>query len=265
MKSLMLCMIALLVGAAFAEDVKESASNDGKKTTMSAAEKRERFLKMTGGRILKPQSGLGSFGFVNAQTNVPMSELVYMAKLINRDTMLETKVFACGDKMNVGLLKKLGIQMGVSVVCDKDEPTLIVAPEEGWAVVNVAKLGEGADGKMMYSKRVRKELYRAFGMVTGACGSSYDGNLLDPIREPSDLDMYPESDLALPYDMLQKIPKFCKPYGLRPWVMTTYRHACIDGWAPAPTNDYQRAVWDQVHEAPTKPLVIAPETKREAK
>jgi hypothetical protein len=31
--------------------------------------------------------------------------------------------------------------------------------------------------------------------------------------------------------------------------MTTYRNAVMEGWAPAPTNDIQRAVWDAVKSA----------------
>ena len=27
--------------------------------------------------------------------------------------------------------------------------------------------------------------------------------------------------------------------------MTSYRKACQEGWAPAPTNEYQKAVWEQ--------------------
>ena len=229
---------------------------------MSQAEKRERFMKITGGKIIRPQSGMGCFAFINAQTNAPVSELVRVAALIYRDTKIETKVIACGDKMGAALMKRLGVQLGVSVVAESGAPALVVVPEEGWAVVNVTRLMEGQDGKLMFAKRVRQELYRAFGLLAGGCGSSYEGNLLDPIREPSDLDIYPDSDTAMPFDMLQKIPKFCKAYNVRPWVETSYRRACIDGWAPAPTNDYQRAIWDQVHAAPTKPIVITPESKR---
>ena len=42
----------------------------------------------------------------------------------------------------------------------------------------------------------------------------------------------------------------------------TYWQACKEGWAPAPTNDVQKAIWDKVHSLPTAPLKIAPEPKK---
>ena len=40
---------------------------------------------------------------------------------------------------------------------------------------------------------------------------------------------------------------------LRP---TTYAAACRMGWAPPPTNDIQRVIWDKVHAVPAKPMKI---------
>ena len=34
--------------------------------------------------------------------------------------------------------------------------------------------------------------------------------------------------------------------GMQPFRRTTYRNAVREGWAPAPTNDAQRAIWDAV-------------------
>ncbi len=46
----------------------------------------------------------------------------------------------------------------------------------------------------------------------------------------------------------------------------TYRRACQEGWAPAPTNDVQRAIWEQVRadkeRGPTKPITISPPNKK---
>ena len=44
--------------------------------------------------------------------------------------------------------------------------------------------------------------------------------------------------------------------GVTPWKVTTYKRACEEGWAPAPTNEYQQAIWDKVHAVPTEPLKI---------
>ena len=51
-------------------------------------------------------------------------------------------------------------------------------------------------------------------------------------------------------------------YGMTPLTIASYRTACRNGWAPAPTNDIQKAIWDEIHAMPTEPLKIKPETKK---
>ena len=268
MKLLSAIIAATCAMTALAETSTAASTNSTVASTNSAAGantrllKRAAVLRATGGRLLMPGSGKGVFAFANAQSRLPQNAIQDLANRIQTDTMIEIRVVANSDEMGTETLKKLGAQMGVSIVDAPGKPTLVVAPEEGWAVVNVAKLGEGKDGAANFAKRVRKEIYRAFGMVAGGCGSSYQGNLLDPIRSPDDLDMYPESDLQMPIDMLQKMPKFCERFGVKPWRMTTYRRACHEGWAPPPKDEYQKAIWDKVHALPTEPLKIAPEAKK---
>ena len=50
-----------------------------------------------------------------------------------------------------------------------------------------------------------------------------------------------------------------------PGKRSVYRKACEEGWAPAPTNDVQKAIWDKVHAMPTEPIKIKPETKKTEK
>ena len=49
-----------------------------------------------------------------------------------------------------------------------------------------------------------------------------------------------------------------------PVMMVTYGRAVREGWAPAPTNEYQKAIWDKIHAMPTEPIKIKPETKKVA-
>ena len=44
--------------------------------------------------------------------------------------------------------------------------------------------------------------------------------------------------------------------------MTTYLKACQEGWAPAPTNDYQKAIWEETRKLPEKPLQIKFDPKK---
>ena len=43
-----------------------------------------------------------------------------------------------------------------------------------------------------------------------------------------------------------KIMTHAQKLGMQPQRMTTYRKAVEEGWAPAPTNDLQRTVWEEV-------------------
>ena len=60
----------------------------------------------------------------------------------------------------------------------------------------------------------------------------------------------------VPMDKVQAIGAYLAAHGVTPLVTAHYRQACKQGWAPAPTNEYQKAIWDQVHEIPTEPLKI---------
>ena len=48
---------------------------------------------------------------------------------------------------------------------------------------------------------------------------------------------------------------------------TSYHKACEEGWAPAPTNEVQKAIWEQVkadkERGPTNPIKIEPPKKGE--
>ena len=50
--------------------------------------------------------------------------------------------------------------------------------------------------------------------------------------------------------------------GVRSVRLASYRQACREGWAPAPTNDVQRAIFEQVkadkERGPTNPITIPP-------
>lgn len=58
--------------------------------------------------------------------------------------------------------------------------------------------------------------------------------------------------------MIRSVPSF----GLTPPRRVPYHRACEEGWAPPPTNDIQKAIWEKVHALPTEPIRIKPETKK---
>ena len=139
---------------------------------------------------------------------------------------------------------------------------MIAAPEDGWAAINVPKLSVGLDTDAAKAKfgpsRLRKEMMRAFAYACGCGGTGFPGNTLN-VATVQALDYVDE---FIPNDALQNILKLSKERGMTPSVMTTYNRACQEGWAPAPTNDIQKAVWDKVHTLPQNPIKIEYDPKK---
>ena len=61
---------------------------------------------------------------------------------------------------------------------------------------------------------------------------------------------------------LPAIVSHLKQLGVKPIVTSTYRQAVREGWASAPTNEYQKAIWDKVHSAPKNPMKIEFDPKK---
>ena len=66
----------------------------------------------------------------------------------------------------------------------------------------------------------------------------------------------------IPVDVFDKIDASAKKRGLRPEILANYYEACEQGWAPAPTNDIQKAILDKVHAIPANPIKIKFDPKK---
>lgn len=148
------------------------------------------------------------------------------------------------------------------VLADQGEkvPTLLCAPEENWATVNVTRLLAGDPDAATLKSRIIKELWRALGYALGAANSQQQPCVMRPIRKASDLDTYPVA-MVTPMPLMA-MRNTMASIGFAAGGMTSYRKACEEGWAPAPTNDVQKAVWDKVHEVPKKPIKIEFDPKK---
>ena len=161
-------------------------------------------------------------------------------------------VVALGEKecpgTRGGELRKEGRHLLAIVIsnCGKDKPALVVFPEERVAVVNedaAVKFAHGEEANI----RLVKECWRGIGFITGAGYSQNDAGVMQPVGSPLELDAV-EWQVIHPMSF-QQMSKFFKKYGAKRGRRTTYLRACEEGWAPAPTNDYQRAIWDEVKSA----------------
>lgn len=222
--------------------------------------------KRYGGKIRKAGSATGKVIFVNAQKIVPVGEMNAAFSFIDKQIK---PIWEIREVDSISLdnpkeeISQMGGNIGVVIADSNSLPALITAPEEGWAIVNVAKLAKGAEDKNVISSRVRKEIMRAFALAGGCAFMARGPIVLRPdIHVPSDLDVLSEESYGV--EPMLALTRLLPYFGVTPWLETTYKKACQEGWAPAPTNEFQKAIWDKVHAMPTEPIKIKPETKKVA-
>lgn len=253
MKNLVfVAVFAAVTGIAFAAepppfDLKKKPANEAERQARKAYMEK-RMLEHTGGKIVQPGSLKGEIVYVNCQTRADKAWLEESAAYFRDQAKFNIRI-ADGGKF---AFQKPQIQGNVSlfVVNDPALPALLVAPEDRWAVVNVAPLDNGKPA--FFKARVVKELARGFSALCGAMNSSYPAALTGGVTKPGDLDEF--SDARLPVDVIARFAPYLAPFGASPAVYSTYRSACKEGWAPAPTNDYQKAIFEKVQQEKSETL-----------
>lgn len=253
MKSL-IAVAALVAG--FQVIAAETGAPAKQQPDVQARAKMERKL---GGFLVKPGSQKGLVLVLDAQKTVAPDKTAAMVKRLADISLINFKyesadpsVAADGDW--TGLLKRKSATALVVIVSDDKTAPLLVSPDEQWAVVNAKRLelGLNEDGKKRFlADRVLKQVLRGIALMSGsACrfrqspGSAY-----------GILDLDNRGDM-LPMDQVQQLSDYLGRLGATHVKRTSYRKACQEGWAPQPTNDIQKAVWDEVHELPSKPLKL---------
>lgn len=236
------------------------------------AELKERFRVMTeqktGGKIRRAGSEKGMFVVLNAQSAVNDADLSPVISTIDQWVHVRAAIKSARSGVTVSIgnvkdeIKAAGGVLGVALVEADGLPAFLAAPEDGWVLVNVRALAKDAT-KEVLAARVRKEALRAYAFVTGGIYMSRAPFLMRDVKDVADLDAIPHEVFAL--DTLSHMNTSSSHYGLTPYYQTTYRKACTEGWAPAPTNDFQKAIWDEIHAMPTAPMKILPESQKQKK
>ena len=229
---------------------------------LTPQERQEKMLKATGGFIMAPNSLKGKVAIINTQDVVPEKDIQSVASRITSDAKMNFIYQKSAPADPAQLLKNSGAVAAVIVVNDEKQPIALIALEDGWAIVNVAKIGRGlktdeARAKFVPS-RTAKEISRCTAILCGGSRSQFKGNVMD-VNKLEDLDLIID---GLPMDRIVAMKDFLKAKGMTEEKRVPYRKACMEGWAPAPTNDYQKAVWDKVHSLPTNPIKVKYDPKK---
>lgn len=243
----------------FADDAVESAK---------AKNNREVMLRHTGGQIRRPDALPGEMIFINAQQTVASDKLASAVEFFGKTLRIPVKQANIEEKPTVETASTiLASQKAAAAVILTDDDSLampmLVAPEMKWAIVNVAWLKKGARSEAFTVARTEKEMVRAALIVCGAAASQYNESLMKAVTMPKHLDDLVNANP--PMDVVGRTKEYLNGIGISSNPYTTYLNACRQGWAPAPTNEYQKAVWDKVHaeqnEKPTNPIKIRPGMK----
>jgi hypothetical protein len=267
-----LVLIAAVAAAACAAGDEEYISvvtgkpvpKDGKYTVEQIKARDERVLKKTGGFIHQPAEGPQTL-LVDARAK-PTATLDEVARVYKLATHLDAQVAkeARGDVPPLEFAKaKMSAAKPLMLVMVVDggpgQPILSVFPEERVGIVNADKL-KGGDDPSAPEMRVMKETWRAIGFVGGLGFSPAENDIMQPLYSLKELDAnrYP---FIQPMNMA-RMYKMWKRFGVKKERRIPYRVAVQEGWAAQPTNDYQKAVWDQVkaekERGPTNPITIPP-------
>lgn len=211
--------------------------------------KREASRMRTGGLILDTRAQRGKVVVYNAQKLVEAATIRTETEKIATETMLRFEVaeaspVAFADAKS--LRDSNGGEVAVILSDTPAQPALAVLPDDALAYIGVEAL-KGGD----VTKRVATQLRRA---VAYACGCGSSAGLMARVAKPADLERAGEAQL--PYTTIQSMTDFLKELGVVPGHMVLYSKACREGWAPKPSNKYQKSAWKRVHEMPYSPLKI---------
>lgn len=258
MKTSIAIIIVNLLGSAYANSTNALIS-----TTEDARIAR---IARTGGQIEQPNSAKGKIVFVNTQEEMSANNISAAIKSL-KDVLTRYSVLVVSSKLDEPrkLKDKYNADIAVIIISKEGAPSLLVAPEENWAIINVHSLQKNLKSDVAKEKffeaRCRKEIMRGFACAAGGLDSTFPGNIMS-ITKIEELDFCEE---FLPFDKVNTLKSRMKAIGITPARSTSYRVACREGWAPAPTNDVQQAIWDKVkaeqNAAPTSPIRILPGQK----
>lgn len=219
------------------------------------------YKKQYGGNIIQPGSMKGRIAFFDeTDSKKEVDSVVSEIKAFWRvDVMRSTLGISATIENAEKLISENGATVGVFLISRDDYPVLLSAPQNRWSIVNVKKLKADSPDPAKLSRRIMKEVWRAFAYTCGGGGSSIKGCVMNPSYSLEDIDrlettmISPEGGAGMSESM--------KKLGITPCRRVTYRAACMEGWAPSPTNEFQKAIWEEVHKLPTNPLPLVKPAK----
>ena len=179
------------------------------------------------------------------------------AKKISEELRVQYKIHNVDQvSLNQGasILKNQKATAGVFLVSDESLPMLVTVPDQRYAFINTSLISNLSENK------IQTCIARALCLICGAGNRASTGHLLSPISDEKDFDKIQLKHI--PGDVLLTVQGFLRDSGIKTFQVRTYRQACAEGWAPQPSNEWQKAIWDKVHATPKNPMKIEFDPKK---
>lgn len=220
------------------------------------AHARKMIAQKVGGFLSRPGTPKGEIFYVNCQKRIPKEWIDESIRYFSEETKFKISYKEGTFQMPT---PEISGNATLFIIDDENLPAILHAPENSWAFVNVAVVAK-EKRPIFFEMRTKKQMSRAFALLCGASNSQYPRALTRGIINESDLDKNP--DPRLPVDVLARFQTYMEPLGVKANALVPYRRAVEEGWAPAPTNDIQKAIWNRVHAAPKNPMKIEFDPKK---
>lgn len=246
MKNIVFAISVILLGFVLAEDVPNT-----QKQEQENSDRRETMLRRTGGMVYSV--GKGKVVVVNCQNTISADTI--RERVEKTAFVLKYNCELRDGQWNLNAQTPDDATVAIYLVDDEALPMSLVAVEARWGVVNTRNLKLG--------NRFAKELTRVITLVAGAALSPAKTSVMKTVTQPADLDTLLSDGFT--QDMAMAIFANMEKLGATQSRPTSYLRACREGWASAPTNEYQKVIWEQVKAEmdtkPTKPLKIEKSSK----
>ena len=211
----------------------------------------------TGGMLAKPSTGKGKIVVLNAQKVWPKESVEAYFKELSLFFHARIEVLDSPEidyKDLAAEKQKTGAVAALQLV-DQGEasPRSLVSYEDSWGIANLGAFAK-AKGPIL-DGRAKRLVFRTFALTCGIGDPKSIGSTMWPAKDDVAFDGLYLPDRPFP-NLMDPILGHLEKLGLEMMQVRNYRQACQEGWAPAPVDDVQKAIWDKVHNPPTRPLKI---------
>ena len=215
----------------------------------------------SGGIVEKAYAGNVIRAF-NAQAVIPADKVAALTLQMRYETIVpfetvgaKSMTFAEAENAAAGFVGKDKVGAAVVIVNDPSKSDFYRASPEGrWAVLNVSPLKADNPAQERLEERFAKVYWHAVVRALGGGYAAVKPSVMTPFNDLKTLDAIPTTKPSP--DVVNLLIDTGALYGIKTITIASYRTACKQGWAPAPTNDVQKAIWDETRQLPTKPIKI---------